>query len=155
MSELGKVPSFEPDEETQALIAGMFESKKEARKEKQVTKHSVSKEENPIKRHRIRIPEPPIQSKEEEDKSIKLAQQELDLIHDAFMEFSEKTSDTVIYGHLYNEILKLTEAFEDMESLITDDIDKEEMTKNTEEDYEKLRKIRARVLSDVYNKYKD
>jgi hypothetical protein len=149
MSELGKVPSFEPDEETRALIESMFIQKQEAKQEaKQV------EEIKPVaKRHRVRIPEPPAQTKEQQEVATHLAKEEMDIIHDAFMEFSEKTSETVLYGHLYTEILKLVEAFTDMEAIINDDIKKDELTENGLDYYEKMRTIRARVLNDIYNKY--
>jgi hypothetical protein len=163
MSGLGRVPSFEPDEETKALIESMFEQKQEVKKEAKLGEEYQSLDEmreedgvvEEVKRHRVRIPEPPAQTKKEQEISMHLAKEELDIIHDAFMEFSEKVSDTVIYGHLYNEVLKLTEAFQDMEAIVNDDIDKEELTKYGLGDYEKMRSIRARVLHDVYNHYKE
>ena len=147
MSGLGRVPSFEPDEETKALIESMFSSSKEEKKEESKSKIT------PGKRHRIRIPDPPVQNKTEEELSVRLAKQEMDTIHDAFMEFSEKTSDTVIYGYLYSEILELVEAFQDMEAMIDNTIDEKKITESGKEWYEKMKKIRARVLHDIYKKY--
>jgi hypothetical protein len=163
MSGLGKVPSFEPDEEAKALIEAMFTVKKEEVKEIPEDETAAfptevkGEEEKPAsnaapKRRRIKIPEPPEQTKEQQAKAIELAKQELDIIHDAFMEFSEQTSDTVIYGYLYGEILKLVESFQDMETMINDTIEKEKITENGMEWYEKMRKIRARILNDVYNR---
>lgn len=148
---LGKMPMFEPDEETKALIASMFEEKQEEKKQdKQYAKPEIKR---PPTRHRVKLPEPATQSEEQQQIGKTLAQEELDIIHDAFMEFSEQTSHTVVYGYLYTEILKLTEAFQDMESLITDSIDTTKLSEDGLVDYEKLRIIRKRILNDVYRKY--
>jgi hypothetical protein len=157
MSGLGKVPSFEPDEEAKALIEAMFAVKKEEVKEEEPQEVETPVEEKPAsnaapKRRRVKIPEPPEQTKEQQAEAIELAKQELDIIHDAFMDFSEQASDTVIYGYLYGEILKLVESFQDMEAMINDTIDKEKITENGMEWYQKMRTIRARVLNDVYNR---
>ena len=143
-----KMPMFEPDEETKALIASMFEEKQEEKK--QYAKPEIKR---PPTRHRVRLPEPAPQSQEQQQIGKTLAQEELDIIHDAFMEFSEQTSHTVVYGYLYNEILKLTEAFQDMESLVADSIDSTKLSEDGLVDYEKLRTIRKRILNDVYRKY--
>jgi hypothetical protein len=39
--------------------------------------------------------------------------------------------------------------------MISDSIDKDKITQHGVDAYEKMRKIRARILNDVYNKYGD
>jgi hypothetical protein len=154
MSGLGRVPSFEPDEEAKAMIESMFAEKKEVKQE-QPQDDKPKTNITPGKRHRVKIPDPPKQTKEQEELAIKLAKEEMDIIHEAFMEFSEKTSDTVIYGYLYQEILKLVESFEDVDVMIQDNFNEDDITGNGEPYYEKMKQIRARILNDVYGRYKE
>lgn len=148
MSSLGKVPSFEPDEEYKKLIESMFEQKKELKKE------ALKEEEvKSVPRHRIRLPEPPLQSPEEQEVSINLAKEEMENIREAFLEFSERVCDTVIYSYLYGEVDRFIEACEDMEDLIEDNFNRDEMTENGLAHYEKVRKLRARILGDIYKEY--
>lgn len=165
MSGLGKVPSFEPDEESRALIESLF-AKQEVKEEVVASQEEISAKKfaaeeqpktniTPGKRHRVKIPEAPPQTLEQEKIAVNLAEEELDIIHDAFMKFSEEASDTVIYGYLYGEILKLVESFQDVEATIKDDFNEDDITKNGEAYYDKVRKIRARILNDVYNRYKE
>lgn len=152
MSEFGKIPGFQPDENVRRMIEDMFAEKKESRKEQAA--ESSAPEQKSTPRRRVRIPEPPPQTKEQEGVSLGLANQEIELLHEAFLEFSEKTSDLVIYGHLYAEILNLTEVFQDMEAVINNNIEEDALSEQTLGDYDKLKRIRARILSDVYGKYK-
>jgi hypothetical protein len=163
MSGLGRVPSFEPDEEAKAMIESMFAEKKKdvVTDNKETFDKEIEEIDKPKtnitpgKRHRVKIPDPPKQTKEQEELAIKLAKEEMDIIHEAFMEFSEKTSDTVIYGYLYQEILKLVESFEDVDVMIQDNFNEDDITGNGEPYYEKMKQIRARILNDVYGRYKE
>ena len=150
MSGLGRVPSFEPDEETKAMIEGLFQQKKEEKK-KVVPISNIE----PGKRHRVRIPEAPPMSAKEEKIAQTLAEEELNLIHDAFLRFTEEVSDTVIYGHLYNEVTELAEAFQDMDTLLRNHINKENITESVLPEYEKMKSIRSRIFSDLYRFYGD
>lgn len=167
MSKSKKIPGFEPDEASKALIESMFIDKKNQEVVEEAPKKASKKEVKPkeiintkpeakpeAKRHRIRIPDVPPQTKQQQAESLKYANDELELILDAFMEFSEAVSDTIIYGHLYQDILRLSEAFEDMETVINESISVDELTDNGMASYEKMRKIRGRILNDVYNHYK-
>lgn len=152
MGEFGRLPGFEPDENVRRMIEELFAEKKEARKDEVV--EEAPTEDTPKPTRRVRLPEPPAQTKKEQGVALGFANQEIELLHEAFLEFSERTSDLVIYGHLYAEILTLTEVFQDMEALINQTIHEEALTEQTAGDYNKLKKIRARILSDVYGKYK-
>ena len=153
MSKNKKIPGFEPDEASKALIESMFEKKDETPKEvkkkvpqKKIESKDSLNEKLPQKRHRIRIPEIPLKTQEEQAVALSYANDELELILDAFTEFSEKISETIIYGHLYQDFLRLSESFEDIEAMINDTILKEELTDNGIGSYEKMRKMRARIL---------
>ena len=140
MSGLGK------EEDFKALIEGMFKEKKEARAEEKKTEEKVV-------RHRVRIPEPPAQTKEEQAVALKYAKEEMETIRQALLDFQDKASETVIFDFLLGELEEFVEACQDMETLLTDDFNKEEITEHGLTDYEKMRKIRARILNDVYKKY--
>lgn len=146
MSSLGKIPNFEPDEEAMAMIKSLFEQKKEVA----ISEGGTTSP----RRHRIRIPEPPAQTKLEQEEALVYAKDEVEQIHSSFVEFVENIEDTTLYGYLYTEIQKLIEAFKDMDDLVNDKINKDELTLNGISDYERMRKLRHRILSDIYNQSK-
>lgn len=151
MSGLGKVPNFEPDEDFKAMIEGIFQQKKEIQPVEVVEEEKTSKKKTPTRR--LKLPEPPALTAEEQEKALEKAKAEMEEIRISFLEFTEKVVDTILYGYLYNEVEKIVEGFEDMNTLITQDIDESKITKHGEADLEKLKKLRARILNDVYNKY--
>lgn len=166
MSGLGKVPNFEPDEEFKNMLEELFAPKKEAKKEeaKESQKEISEKkfeEKKPAPKHKktptrkIKIPEPPAQTKEQEKEALKFAQGELDTLFDAFYQFTEAAGETIVFGYLYNDIQELVSKFEDIDIILGDKIDTEKLTQYGLTDFEKYRKIRTRILHDIYNKYNE
>jgi hypothetical protein len=155
MMELGKVPNFEPDEEFKKMLEDLFTKTEEPKEE---AKEEPKSEEKPKKKtptRRVKIPEPPAQTKEEEKEALKFAQGELDTLFDAFYQFTEAAGETIVFGYLQNDIQELVSRFEDIDIILQDKIDKEKLTEYGLTDFEKYRKIRARILNDIYNKYKN
>ncbi|MDK2600585.1 hypothetical protein QO179_24130 [Bacillus stercoris] len=146
MSGLGKVPSFEPDENYKELIGKMFEEKQEDKKKDLEDKKNV--------RHRLKLPDPPKQTDEQKEFSIRCAKEEMENLRVAFLDFTDKVNDSVVYAYLYSEIEKFVEACQDMAILIEDDIDKDKLSQEGLEYHNKMQKLRLRILNDVYNKYK-
>jgi hypothetical protein len=160
MSELGKVPNFEPDEEFKKMLEDLFEPKKKKdvvtdNKEKSDQEFINEAKERGKKKptRKVRIPEPPAQTKEEEKKAVQFAQKELDILFVAFYEFTEVAGETIVFGYLHSDIQELVARFEDMDIILKDKIDKEKLTEYGLTDFEKYRKIRARILHDIYDKY--
>lgn len=155
-SGLGKVPNFEPDEEFKNMLENLFAKKEEPKEEAPQKKVSNKKpEEKSDKRpkHRVRIPEPPAQSEEEQKVALGFSHKEMAIICDAFYKFTEEAGDTVIFGYLYPQIEELVSYFEDMDVILENEIDQEKLTSYGLTDFEKYRKIRARILNDIYKKY--
>lgn len=156
--ELGKVPNFEPDEEFKKMLESLFEPKKEESQEEITEKEieEMEKAQKPKKKptRKIKIPDAPAQTKEEEKEALKFAQKELDTLFDAFYNFTEAAGETIVFGYLYNDIQELVAKFEDIDIILGDKVDKEKLTSYGLTDFEKYRKIRTRILHDILNKYK-
>lgn len=134
-------------EDYKQWINELFKEKKEA--------EPVEEKEEKVVRHRVRIPEAPAQTKEQEEEALKYAKAELETIREAFLDFQEEVGDTVIMDYLLGDLEEFIEACYDMEAMLGDDFKKENITENGLTNYEKMRKIRSRVLNGVYKKYKE
>jgi hypothetical protein len=159
--ELGKTPNFEPDEEFKKMLEDLFVPKKKdvVTDNKEIFDKEIEETEKALKpvkktpKRKVKIPEPPAQTKEEQKEALKFAQQELNTLFDAFYKFTEEAGETIIFGYLYNDIQELVASFEDIDVLLEDKIDEKKLTEYGLTDFEKYRKIRARILHDIYEKY--
>lgn len=141
-------------EEFRDLIENMFVKKKEERKQEPAEKPVKKKEtEAPFPSYKLDFPESPPRTKEQNQKAVKYALEEMERIREAFLEFTDKVNDTVLYGQLYGNIEDFVEVCKDLTVLIEDGIDKEKLTPAISEDYERMRKMRDRLLQYVLDKY--
>lgn len=134
-------------EEFRDLIESMFQKKKEEKKQ--------SKEEKKFPSYRLDFPETPPKTKEQNEKAVKHAKKEMERIRLAFLDFTEQINDTVLYGHLYGSIEDFVEVCTDLTRMLEDDIDKDSLTSQGIDDYERMRKMRERLLSYVLDKYEE
>lgn len=138
-------------DEFRNLIESMFQQKKEEKKEKTEDKPKDTK----FPTYRLDFPESPPKTKEENNKAIKYAKEEMERIRLAFLDFTEKVNDTVLYGHLYGDIEDFVEVCKDLTTMLEDGIDKDKLTSHGLEDYERMVRIRERLLSYVLDKYEE
>lgn len=120
----------------------------------EASKKETAKEEQPKANYRVKIPEPPEQTKQEQQASIKLAKEEMEMIRKSFLNFTDEVNDTVMYSYLYPYIEDLVERCKQLQILISDDIDKDKLTEYGLTDYEQMRKIRGTILSTISDKNK-
>lgn len=154
-------------EDFKKLIDKMFEEKKEERKEEveESPQEEISNkkfrniglpeavDEVSYPSYVLDFPESPPRTKEQNQKAVKYAMSEMERIREAFLEFTDKVNDTVLYGQLYGEIEEFVETCKELTVLIEDGIDKEKLTSGSANDYERLRKMRDRLLQYVLDKY--
>jgi hypothetical protein len=145
MSDFLQNPNFQPNEEFKNLIDSLFqEEKKVKKKKKEVHEHT----------YELNLPEAPPLAKEEEELAIKIVRDELEQFRVVFLEMQDKVSDMGIYTYLYPGLEVLGEECSEFRDLIEDDFDKEALSEIGEEDYEEAKKVRARILASIFNKYK-
>jgi len=145
MSGLGKKPNFEPDEHYKKLIGSMFEPSEPKQQEE---------EPKPFPTRKLKLPEPPAHTKQEELQAMEYARDEMEQIREAFYNFTNEIGNTIAYGYLYNEVEKFIEACQDLHALVEEDVSEDKITENGLETYQKMKKIRARLLHDIYTNYK-
>jgi hypothetical protein len=85
---------------------------------------------------------------------LELALEELDIVREAFLNFQEQIGDLAIFQFIYPEIEEFVEFCLDLVELVEDDFDVETLQGKTLEQYQKIQKLRARILSAMYMKYK-
>jgi hypothetical protein len=149
MSEWEKKPSVPNDFKN--LIDELFQAPK-VEEVKEVKKEVKPKGKKPTKK--VVIPEPPQQTKDQQESAVKIAKDEMEQIRKAFLTFTDEVNDTVIYSYLYPYIEDFVEKCRQMQVLIADDVDKDKLTEHGLGDYEQMRKIRGTILSTIQDKYK-
>lgn len=138
-------------DEFKDFIDDLFEQKRAGKTSKPNESSEPPYNKKPSRK--LSIPEPPPKTQEQQEKAIKYARQEIESIRQAFLDFSEKVNHTIMYDHLYPHIEDFVEVCQDLTALVEDDVDKSEMTNKGLDDYERMRKIRARLLDYVLEKY--
>lgn len=133
-------PDFEGDYEFKELVDNMFKVQK------------TEKEEPKPKK--IKFPEPQKLEPVEEEAAILLAQDEMETVREAFLDFQDAIANTALYPYLFPEFEEMGESFKEMVELVEDSIDQSELTEAGKKDYERMLKVRNRILSSVYNFYK-
>ena len=138
-------------DEFRELIENMFQQKKEEKKEKVQDKPQDSN----FPTYRLNFPESRPKTQEQSDKAIRYAKEEMERIRLAFLDFTEKINDTVLYGHLYGNIEDFVEVCKDLTAMLEDGVDTDKLTSHGLEDYERMTRIRERLLSYVLDKYEE
>jgi hypothetical protein len=85
---------------------------------------------------------------------VDLALDELEMVRQAFLTFQEQTEDLAIYQFIYPAVEEFVEFCLDLVELVEDDFDVENLHGKSLEQYQKIQKLRARILSAMYMKYK-
>lgn len=143
-------------EEFKDLIDRMFREKVEQRKTVEDSQEEISDkkfEETPFPSYKLDFPESPARTKEQNQKAVKYALAEMERIREAFLQFTEQVNDTILYGQLYGNVEDFVEVCKELTILIEDGIDKNKLTPSTAEDYERMRRMRDRLLQYVLDKY--
>lgn len=112
------------------------------------------KKEEAKANYRVKIPEPPAQTTEQQAAALKFAKEEMEQIRKSFLNFTDEVNDTVMYSYLYPYIEDFVERCKQMQVLISDDIDQDKLTEHGLTDYEQMRKIRGTILSTISDKHK-
>lgn len=103
--------------------------------------------------HRLQLPNAPVLPKEEQEKYAKIGLEEMEQVRQAFLDFQDAISHLVVYSYLYPHIEQFASIAEDLVDLIEHNIDKDDLTDVGLVDYEKLMRIRNRLLDQIKNKY--
>jgi hypothetical protein len=85
---------------------------------------------------------------------VDLALDELEAVRQAFLSFQEQTEDLAVYQFIYPAVEEFVEFCLDLVELVEDDFDVENLHGKSLEQYQKIQKLRARILSAMYKKYK-
>jgi hypothetical protein len=115
------------------------------------------KAEKPVakgKKTKIKLPEAPEQTAQEVLDSIELTKGDIEYIREEFYEFQSAISNLPIYPYIYEDIERFVESCIEMSDMIEDNIDKDKLSTTGRLDYEEMQKVRARILSSIYNYYK-
>lgn len=137
-------------EEFKDLIEGMFQQKKLKPTDEPKDPAEI---EEPFPTYRLDLPESPPRTQEQNEKAVEYALKEMEQIRLAFLEFTEKVNNTVLYNQLFGNIEDFIEVCRDLTSLIEDGVDKDKLTSAGLDDYERMRKMRDRLLQYVLEKY--
>lgn len=129
------------------LIDGIFDEQHHE------TEEAPKVQEVKPKKHKVKIPEPPQQTKEQEVNAAKHAKDEMEDIRKAFLAFTDSVNDTVLYSYLYPYIEDFVEKCRQMQVLVGDEIDKDKLSEHGLNDYEQMKKIRGTILSEISNRY--
>ena len=85
---------------------------------------------------------------------VELALDELETVREAFVAFQEQIGDLAIFQFVYPEIEEFVDFCLDLVELVEDDFDAESLRGESLAQYQKIQKLRARILSAMYMKYK-
>jgi hypothetical protein len=88
------------------------------------------------------------------EETVELVLKELDDVREAFLKFQEEVEELAIFQFLFPEIEEFVEFCLDLVELVEDDFDVESLDAKSLEQYQKMQKLRARILSAAYMKYK-
>lgn len=102
----------------------------------------------------VKLPEPEKQSLEDVAEAVGLTLDEIDEIRESFYNFQDSIGHLAIYPYIYADIEKFVESCLEMQDMIEDNIDVAKLSKNGLKDYEEMQKVRARILSTIFNHYK-
>jgi hypothetical protein len=90
---------------------------------------------------------------ESDDFAREKALEELTIIRDAFHEFQRKSRDLVVFSYMIDEVQAFAQYAQDLTELVMDDINQQALSPETLKRYQSLQKLRAQILSAIYNKY--
>lgn len=106
-------------------------------------------------RAKLKLPDVPKQSDEEISEAIEYGTDEIDCIREEFYEFQAAISHLAIYPYIYKDIEIFVESVKEMMDVIENNIDSTKLSAAGRKDYEELLKTRARILSSIFNNYKN
>lgn len=157
MSEFLKHPEFEGAEEFKALVDSMFEGKSPSpigpvNKEPFESQTQAPRRNYPTRK--VNIPDVAPLSENKTKQAVRLGRKEMELVRQKFLDFQDQISDTEMYSFLFRHIEEFAHACEDMVDLIENDFKLEDLTGTGQEDYDQVLKIRNRILSAIYDRYK-
>lgn len=150
MSDFLRDPKFQPDEEMKKFIEGLFDQPKKKIKAPRAAKPPAPQSKPSLELSMDWETDPQIDM----DLAAKYAREEMENVRVTFLEFQDKISDMAIYSYLFPSIQDLGDVCKDMDSMIENSFETEDLSSMGEVDYKQMLKIRARILSSVYNKYK-
>lgn len=148
MSDFLNNPSFDAEgtEEFRTTINSFFQNNKPKAKAPKTPKKD--------KKMKVKIPEAPAQAPEEIEQAIKMAKEEMDEIRQSFVFMQDRIKDLALYPFIFPHLEDFANACQEMLDVVEDNINKEDLSAQGKKDYDNLLKVRARILSSVYNKYK-
>lgn len=135
---------FEPNEEAQRMIEDIFRDSRNKKKETELPTTG---------RRRIRIPEAPAQTPEQEAIALRHTQKEFNQVVDAFINFCHEIEDQTLASYLRGQLDDFGSSLDDMEQMLFKKVDESSLTANGLPHYEKVRKMRNIILNDVYKNH--
>lgn len=97
---------------------------------------------------------PALTSGEANDFAKQKALEEMEQVRVAFLEFQDKVRDLMMFNYMTSSFEQFAEYASDMNEVIEDQIDETKLTPETLKKYKSIKKLRAQILSNVYNRYK-
>ncbi len=88
------------------------------------------------------------------EECLQLALDELETVRAAFLEFQEKVEDLAIFQFIYPQVEEFVDFCLDLIELMENDFDVNSLTGESLKKYQKIQKLRARILSAIYMKYR-
>lgn len=104
---------------------------------------------------KLKLPDPPVLSDEDQTHSTEVALDELECIREEFYEYQVRISHLAIYPYIYQDIENFVNSCIEMKDMIEDNIDVKKLSSEGKKDYDELQKVRQRILSTIFNYYKD
>ena len=95
-----------------------------------------------------------VAEKDPADMALDCALNELEEVRDAFLDFQDDIEDLAIFEFIYPKIEDFVESCLDLIEIMEDDFDADALEGKTLEQYQNMQKLRARILSAMYIKYK-
>ena len=83
------------------------------------------------------------------------ALEELEHIRVAFLELQDKVRGLMLFNYMTSCFQQFADYASDLMEVIEDEIDETMLTPDSLKKYKSIKKLRAQILNNVYNRYKD
>lgn len=123
-------------------------------KPKDRPKAQVIDEKPRVPKLKVKLPDVEEQTEEQITYAVEMALKEMDHVRSDFLDFQKRIQDLALYPYIFPDIERFVESCKDMMDMLGDNINIEDLTPEGRRDYEELQKVRARILSSIYNHYK-
>jgi hypothetical protein len=123
-------------------------------KPKDRPKAQVIDEKPKVPKLKVKLPDVEEQTEEQITYAVEMALKEMDHVRSDFLDFQKRIQDLALYPYIFPDIERFVESCKDMMDMLGDNINIEDLTPEGRRDYEELQKVRARILSSIYNHYK-